>query len=243
MQTGRSLRAARLRGIVRAGRREVGHKFIGECAASRQPPAQGFDEPFIPLPAFSLCRGLRGVRKRRRAGQPEADEECERFIGNCDMPFETFDLSSHAIEPSRERGLQPVSAIRRQMRGERRLYHQRLRDTLPVGVIGEFAAEIRRQAEGVLGAHVSKAHIVARIEGYLPSERAIPPLQDAGILGSLLRFIIYQFELLGWFSRLGHDLLMLRELRLTTDAGIVRVFGLRCWHNDRFRPLIVAVAR
>jgi hypothetical protein len=94
----------------------------------------------------------------------------------------------------------------------------------------------------VLGAHVSKAHIVARIEGYLPSERAIPPLQDAGILGSLLRFIIYQFELLGWFSRLGHDLLMLREFGLTTDARIVGVFGLLGRCNDRLRPLIGTLA-
>ena len=57
-----------------------------------------------------LSRCLRGVRKRRRAGQPEADKQRDRFIGDGDMAIETFDSSSHAIEPSSQRGLQPAGA-------------------------------------------------------------------------------------------------------------------------------------
>src|SRR5438128_1945316 len=109
------------------------------------------------------------------------------------------------------------------MRGERRLYHQRLRNALPAGVVGELSGQVWRKAESVFGAHVLKAHIVARIEGYLPSESAGPALQDAEIWGTILRVILCQFELAGWVSRLGHDLLMLGEFGLTTDAGIVRV--------------------
>jgi hypothetical protein len=243
MRTDRSLRLACLRAFARFSSRDIDHDFICKCATSRQPPAQGFDEPFIPLPAFGLCRGLRGVGKRRRAGQPEADKQRERFIGDGDMAFETFDLPGHAIEPPRQRGLQPVGAVGRQMRGERRLYDQRLGNPLSVGIVGELAGEIWRQAESVLGAHVLKAHIVARIEGYLPSERAGPPLQDAGVQGGILRFIICQFELAGWLSRLGYDPLMVREFGLTTEAGIVRIFDLFCRRDDRFRPLAIAVAR
>ena len=61
MRTGRSLRPLYLCGLARFSRRNVGHEFIGKCAASHQPPAQGFDEPLIPLPTFGLGRGLRGV--------------------------------------------------------------------------------------------------------------------------------------------------------------------------------------
>src|SRR5216683_2321878 len=111
MRTGPSLRLACLRGLARFGRRDVGYEFIGKCAASRQPPAQGFDEPFIPLPAFGLSRGLCGVGKWRRAGQPEAYKQRERFVGDGDMAFETFDLSRHSIEAAGECSLQPISAI------------------------------------------------------------------------------------------------------------------------------------
>ena len=50
-------------------------------------------------------------------------EERDRLVGDGDMAFETFHLPGHAIEPPRQRSLQPVSAVRRQMRGERRLHH------------------------------------------------------------------------------------------------------------------------
>ena len=41
-------------------------------------------------------------------------------------------------------GLQAVGAIRRQVRGERRLHHQRLRHAFASRVVGQLAGEIRR---------------------------------------------------------------------------------------------------
>src|SRR5260370_30904191 len=108
MRRDRSISPAGVRGFAWFGRRDVGPDFIGKCATSRQPPAQGFDEPFIPVAAFGLCRGLCGVGKWRRAGQPEADKEGERFVGDGDMAFETFDLSRHSIEAACEWSLPPV---------------------------------------------------------------------------------------------------------------------------------------
>src|SRR5260370_41776356 len=101
---------------------------------------------------------------------------------------------------------------------------------------------MRREAEGVLAAHRSKVHAVAWIESYLPSESAGLALQDAKVWRSLLMVILWQFELAGWLSRLGHDLLMVREVGLTTAAGIVRMFDLFWRAGARFRPLRIRVA-
>ena len=81
------------------------------------------------------------------------------------MTFQTLDLPRHTIEPARQRGLQPVGAVGRQMRGKSGFHHQCLRHSLAGRIVGELAGKIRRQAEGVLGAHVfcSEPHIVVRV--------------------------------------------------------------------------------
>lgn len=139
----------------RVARFNILRDFIGEGPTSRQSSTQRFDEAVIALPTLRLRCRLGGIRQWRRAGQPEAHEQRHRLVRDGDVPFEALDLSRHAIEPPRERGFQSVGAIRRQVRGERRLYHKRLRHAFARRVVGELAGEIGRQAEGVFGAHVS----------------------------------------------------------------------------------------
>ena len=82
-----------------------------------------------------------------------AHEHRQRLIGNRDMPFEAFDLARHTVEATRQGRFETFGAIRRKVRGERRLDNERLGDVLPRSIIGELSREIRRQAERVLGAH------------------------------------------------------------------------------------------
>ena len=175
-----------LRGRCIAFRRRrinVAADLIGERPTARQSSTQGFDEAVIALPALRLRRRLGGIRQRRGAGQPETNEQRQRLVRDGDVPFQPLDLPRHAIEPPGESGFQPVGAVGRQMRGQRRLHHERLRDPLAIGVVGKLAGEIRRQAESVLGAHVRlQPHVVGRIERDLPGDRANLALHDAKAL-------------------------------------------------------------
>jgi hypothetical protein len=54
---------------------------------------------------------------------------------------------------SGKRRLHPLRIVRRQIRGERRFNHQRLRHALAIGVIGELTGEIGREAKGMLRSH------------------------------------------------------------------------------------------
>ena len=109
----------------------------------------------------------------RRAGQPEAHEHGQRLIRDGDVPFDPLHLPRHAIETSRQRRLQPVGAVGRQMRGERRLDDQRLRHALASGIVSELAGEIRRKTKGVLGAH--GRHICMSSPGSSETWRATVP--------------------------------------------------------------------
>lgn len=80
------------------------------------------------------------------------------------MPLETLQLSRHTIKASCEGCLQPVCAIRRQVRGEGGFDHKRLGNAPAGGVIGQLQGELGRKAKGVLAAHRSQAHKVIRIE-------------------------------------------------------------------------------
>lgn len=162
--------------------RDVAHDFIGKRTTAGKPPAQSFDKPIVAFAAFRLRRRLRRVWQRRRAGEPKADKERDGFIGDGDMAFETFDLPCHAIETPRQCGLQTVCTVRRQKRSKRRFHHQRLGDSLAMGVIGEPDREVGRQAERMLGAHGSKVHVIAGIERHLPREPAGPTLQGLKVL-------------------------------------------------------------
>ena len=122
----------------------VATDLVGERPTTRQSSTQGFNEAVIALPALRLRRRLGGIRQWRGVGQPEAHEQRQGLVGDGDVPFEALDLSRHAVEPPCERGLQAVGAIRRQVRGERRLHHQRLRHAFASRVVGQLAGEIRR---------------------------------------------------------------------------------------------------
>ena len=166
-------RVADRRVAVPASEADVATDLVGKLAPARQPPAERFDKSLVALAPFGLRGRERGVGQRRRAGQPEAHEHRQRLVRDRDVALEPLHLPRHAIEPSRQRGLQPVGAIGRQMRGERRLDDQRLRHALAGGIVSELAGEIRRKAEGVLGAH--GRHICMSSPGSSETWRATVP--------------------------------------------------------------------
>ena len=104
-------------------------------------------------PALSSGRPQGGVGQRRRAGQPEAHEHRQRLVGNPDVPLDPLQVAGDAVEPARERGLQAIGAVGRQMRRERGFDDERLRHAFARGIVGELAGEVRRQPEGMLRPH------------------------------------------------------------------------------------------
>src|SRR5574337_756994 len=126
---------------------EVLAHLVGKFASAREPSAEGFDETVVALAPFGLCGRKSGVRQSWRTCQPEAYENGQRFIRDGDVPFDPLHLPRHPIETPRQRGLEPVGAVGRQMRGERRLDHQRLRYTLASSIVSELAGEIGGKAK------------------------------------------------------------------------------------------------
>jgi hypothetical protein len=75
------------------------------------------------------------------------------------VPLDPLQVARDAIKPPCKSGLQPIGAVGRQMRGERRFDDERLRHPLTIGVVGELAGEVRRQAEGVLRPHARSSSV------------------------------------------------------------------------------------
>src|SRR3546814_1140384 len=69
-------------------------QFTREARARLHAPSERLDEAAIAFPAAGLGGGERGVRQGRGRGQPEADEQRHRFVGDCDMMFEPVGLRS-----------------------------------------------------------------------------------------------------------------------------------------------------
>ena len=109
---------------------DFSHDFVGKFAPSREPPAERLDETLVTLPPFRLRRRLCGIRQWRRAGQPESDEQSQRLVGNVDVSFKPLDLPRHPVKPPRQRALQAIGAVRREMGRQRRLDDQGLRRPL-----------------------------------------------------------------------------------------------------------------
>jgi hypothetical protein len=59
--------------------------LVDKFAPSREAPAERLDETLVTLPPFRPRRRLCGIRQWRRAGQPEADEQSQRLVGNVDV--------------------------------------------------------------------------------------------------------------------------------------------------------------
>ena len=89
--------------------------------AARQRRPSASTKPLVAFGPWSAPRPGACVGQRRRAGEPEADEQRQGLDWDRDMALEPLDLPGHAVEPSRERGFQPIGAVRRQERRERRL--------------------------------------------------------------------------------------------------------------------------
>jgi hypothetical protein len=71
---------------------DIADDFVRELAAAREPAAKRFNEPLVALSSLGLRGGKRGVGQGWGAGQPEADEDRERFIGNVDMALDPLGL-------------------------------------------------------------------------------------------------------------------------------------------------------
>jgi len=201
----------RLCTTFRRDRVNVAAHLVGELAAPGEPPAERLDEPIIALPPFGLSGGQRGVWQWRRASQPKAHEHRQRLVGNADVPFDALQVARDAIKPACESGLQPIGAVGRQVRGERRFDDERLRHTLTIGVVGELAGEVRRQAEGVLRPHArSHSKIVGAIERRLARGGAEVALHDPLALRLVVRLVIQRCEFLDALTRPRDDFFVLR---------------------------------
>ena len=194
--------------------------FFGQGAAPGEAPAQGFQKSVIAFTPLGLCRRLGGVGQRRRAGQPEADEQRQRFIGDRDMALERSICRVMRSSRRAKRGFHPVGVVRRQIGRKCRLDDQRLRHALAVGIVGELTGEIRRQTEGVLGAHASKVHAVAGIDARPAAPAWHLPAQALARCSLVVRLVVGELELADSAGlRLGHDLLVLGQFGLAPDAA------------------------
>jgi len=134
------------------------------------------------------------------------------------MAFEALDAAADAVEPPRQRGLQSIGAVRREMRGERRFDDERLGYLLVRGIIRELAGEVRRQAECMLRAHLLEAHIVRGIETRLARDVACAALKGAEAYSIVVALLIRLVELMDRSGRLRRDLLVLGQFWLPADA-------------------------
>jgi|SRR5580704_11625290 hypothetical protein len=134
------------------------------------------------------------------------------------MAFEALDAAADAVEPPRQRGLQSIGAVRREMRGERRFDDERLGYLLVRGIIRELAGEVRRQAECMLRAHLLEAHIVRGIETRLARDVACAALKGAEAYSIVVALLIRLVELMDRSRRLRRDLLVLGQFWLPADA-------------------------
>ena len=63
-----------------------------------------------------------------------------------DVPLDPFQVARDAIKPARERGLQSIGAVGRQMRRERGFHDQRLGNAFARGIVSELAGRDRAAA-------------------------------------------------------------------------------------------------
>jgi len=134
------------------------------------------------------------------------------------MAFEPLNPAADAVDPSRQRRLQPICAVRGEMRGERRFDDERLGYLLVRGIIRELAGEVRRQAECMLRAHLLEAHIVRGIETRLARDVACAALKGAEAYSIVVALLIRLVELMDRSRRLRRDLLVLGQFWLPADA-------------------------
>ena len=142
------------------------------------------------------------------------------------MAFEAFDLTLHLIETARQCGLEPVGAVGRQMRGERRLRP-------PAPAVRSFGrrnwrACLRDRAAVEMCACCAsglKPHIVGRVQRGLTGKRAGLALHRSGALRIVIGFVFERLELLNRFSPLRGISSCLGSSRLAADAGIGRIIG------------------
>jgi len=95
--------------------------FLNETMALRESATDGLEEGSVSLSAFRLGRGISTGGRRQRSGEPESDEESKRLRGDSQVALKTLGLAGETIEASRERGLESISRVGGEKRGDRGL--------------------------------------------------------------------------------------------------------------------------
>ena len=67
--------------------------FLNETMARRESPTDSLEEGSVSLSAFGLGRRISAGGRRRRAGEPEPDEESERLRRDSQVTLKTFGLA------------------------------------------------------------------------------------------------------------------------------------------------------
>lgn len=111
------------------------------------------------------------------------------------MTFEPLDLSGESVQTTAQRPFQSLGSIRRQERRKGGFDDEGLGHALACGVVGKFARQVGRQAEGVLGPHWLEVYAVARIHGRLPGQAGRLGPQHAGAHGIVIRLVLAKGEL------------------------------------------------
>lgn len=90
---------------------DVLRDLLPELWSAREPTAQSCDERFIPLAGLGAS-GLSGrLGKRRRRGQPEADEDGQGLDGDTDIAFHPGHAPVELVEPLGDRSLLALGGV------------------------------------------------------------------------------------------------------------------------------------
>ncbi len=124
---------------------------------------------------------------------------------------------------------------------QRRLYDQGLRRALARSVVGQPCRQIGRQTERVLRPHGGlHPHVVGRTERDLAGHAPHCPLNHALALRLVIRLVFHRLELVNRLPGLRHNLFVLGQLRLSSDARVCRVLDSRRSRRryDGVRPVV-----
>ena len=116
--------------------------FLPQFRADFHPFMKAFDEFCPALTAHRLGCLHRRVGERWIGGEPEADEQRERLVGEIDVPCKPIELARDAIEAPAHRSLKPIAAIGGQ-KGCQRRFDDRGARYMPGGSGGIEPADVK----------------------------------------------------------------------------------------------------
>ena len=106
---------------------DVFGNLLAQLRSLRESPAERGDEGVVALARLCACGRLRWLGQRRGGGQPEADEQRQRFDGDAEVAFHARHAPVELVEPLGESRFLPLGGVGRQEGCDRGLRDQRSR--------------------------------------------------------------------------------------------------------------------